>query len=363
MELPGGIGSMSFGKHPGFILRNAAIWLLLLGASSPSQGASVQASHTGCGYNSPGVVLVSCEFSYEPDRQLLALLWTPGMPAQWNLEEVFGHGSPEINSNSQKIVFTAALTNNPVVFEYTVTVPPGYTGPQALAGQVEYQLDSMTNALPVLADPDPLFVDSHHRIDASANNYGWIDPSGVVIVAHGGSANFDMWPDTYYHVSNVLVDATGIGSMSSYSFTNVTCDRTIDVVFAENLACMGTPEWWLAAHGLTNETVDFCAAETNDVDSDGMPAWAEWQSDTIPTNSDSVLEILSILRTGADVNLQWKGGTNAWQSLETRHDLVDTTAQWHAIFTNEPPTDLLTDFLHTNVTSPQLFYRVKAWRQ
>ena len=57
---------------------------------------------------------------------------------------------------------------------------------------------------------------------------------------------------------------------------------------------MGTPEWWLALHGLTNDTFD--VEETNDWDGDGMLAWEEWVAGTDPTNASSSLRITDVSR-------------------------------------------------------------------
>ena len=344
------------------VFLNTILALVVSAAMSVAQGSSESASHQCAGYNSPGTMRVHCGFSYEADGELLSLLWEPSLPTQWNLDAVSGNGDPEISSNLQDVVFTGVLTNNPVSFEFLVTIPPGEVGPRQLRGRVEYQLDNMVNPTSIWANPDPLFVDSHHSIDAWADAHGWISPSGVVTVVHGGTTNFDMGAETYYHISNVVVDTFPIGATNSYVFTDITCDRTIAVFSAENLACRGTPEWWLALYGLTNAITDFCAAETNDTDGDDMPAWQEWVADTIPTNADSVLSFLDIRRTNDDMRVEWKGGTSAWQSLQIRYDLAATTEQWLAVFTNGPPTSETTNYLHESVTNRILFYRLKAWR-
>jgi len=64
--------------------------------------------------------------------------------------------------------------------------------------------------------------------------------------------------------------------------------RVITSIFDANLAPLGTPEWWLAAYGLTNGT--FADAETNDPDHDGHFTWQEHVADTVPTNTESVLK-------------------------------------------------------------------------
>lgn len=129
--------------------------------------------------------------------------------------------------------------------------------------------------------------------------------------------------------------------------------------FAENLATNQTPEWWLALHGWTN---DFDTAAMDDADSDGMATWAEFRADTVPTNGNSVLAILGICRTNGVLRVEWKGGIEARQLLESVGDLVATTEQWVAVFSNNPPTPVSTNHLLGDVTNRVRFYRLKAWR-
>jgi hypothetical protein len=218
----------------------------------------------------------------------------------------------------------------------------------------------MANPAFVWADPNPLIADSHHDITAVAVEHGWISPSGVVAVAHGTSTNFVIDPEPYYHVSDVVVDTTSIGPTNSYVFTEVTSNRMIEAFFAENLTCMDTPEWWLASHGLTNDT--FCNEAMADADEDGMFAWEEWPADTDPTNASSVLAITGIREGQHGMWLTWKGGLQARQVLEYRDGVGSTGEQWLAVFSNGPPTALSTDFLDKGATNHTRFYRIRAQR-
>ncbi len=71
-----------------------------------------------------------------------------------------------------------------------------------------------------------------YTIDSSAGSNGSISPAGVTTVNHGGSQTFTMTPSTGYHVADVLVDGASVGAVSSYTFSNVTADHTIEVSFA-----------------------------------------------------------------------------------------------------------------------------------
>ena len=69
---------------------------------------------------------------------------------------------------------------------------------------------------------------------ASAGANGSISPSGTTTVNEGSNQAFTMTPATGYHVSNVVVDGSSAGAVSSYTFSSVTGNHTISVSFAVN---------------------------------------------------------------------------------------------------------------------------------
>ena len=79
-----------------------------------------------------------------------------------------------------------------------------------------------------------IFAVNTHTITASAGANGNISPSGAVVVKHGGNQTFTITPSTGYHVADVIVDGSSVGSVTSYTFTNVTSDHTISATFAVN---------------------------------------------------------------------------------------------------------------------------------
>ncbi len=71
------------------------------------------------------------------------------------------------------------------------------------------------------------------KISASAGSGGSISPSGVVIVGKGGNQSFTFTPDPGYEIASVTVNGTPLPNpASSYNFTNVNADQSIDVQFA-----------------------------------------------------------------------------------------------------------------------------------
>jgi hypothetical protein len=76
--------------------------------------------------------------------------------------------------------------------------------------------------------------EKEYTITAKAEAHGTITPSGDVKVNHGASQKFAIIPDEGYHIADVIVDGKSVGSMSIYSFENVTANHTISVTFEIN---------------------------------------------------------------------------------------------------------------------------------
>jgi hypothetical protein len=73
--------------------------------------------------------------------------------------------------------------------------------------------------------------ENNYIINASAGTGGSISPSGNITVAHGESLTFGITPETGYDIKNVLVDGESMGAISTYTYDNVTADKTISVTF------------------------------------------------------------------------------------------------------------------------------------
>jgi len=70
-----------------------------------------------------------------------------------------------------------------------------------------------------------------YTITASAGTGGTISPSGAVVVNQGGSKTFTIAPNVGYAISNVTVDGSSKGALTSYTFNNVTIGHTIIASF------------------------------------------------------------------------------------------------------------------------------------
>lgn len=86
---------------------------------------------------------------------------------------------------------------------------------------------------------------------------------------------FEVQPAPYWHIADVRTNGASLdigpdNAFFSFVWNQVVATGTLEAVFAPNLAPRGTPEWWLADYGFSNE---FAAAELSDLDEDGLFAW------------------------------------------------------------------------------------------
>ena len=198
--------------------------------------------------------------------------------------------------------------------------------------------------------------DNSHVITATAGANGSITPAGSVFVADGGSTNFLITPAAYYHVANVSSNGVSLGSMASLTWNNVTSDGTLSATFAADLSAQGTPHWWLARYGWTN---NFDAAEAADTDSDGFTAGQEYIADTDPTDGASYLHIFSISNL-PPLTVTFLSSSNRVFSLCCATNL--DSAPWTVIpgRSNVVGTGAMMALTDTNTIPAIRFYRVRA---
>jgi hypothetical protein len=74
-----------------------------------------------------------------------------------------------------------------------------------------------------------------HTIDVTQGSHGTVEPAGsggVVTVDEGTNQGFAITPDEGYHISDVTVNSSSIGTPASYTFTHVMTDQSIGASFA-----------------------------------------------------------------------------------------------------------------------------------
>lgn len=74
-------------------------------------------------------------------------------------------------------------------------------------------------------------ITATYKITASCNEGGTISPSGEVNVKKGESQSFTITPNTGYKIKSVTVDGSNQGTISTYTFSNVTAAHTITAEF------------------------------------------------------------------------------------------------------------------------------------
>ncbi len=153
------------------------------------------------------------------------------------------NGSPNPSHSGEMVTFTATVTPSVATgsvefFDGTVSLGTGplndgsatllagllpgvHTVKAAYGGNANYLASEGTASQTV----NPV-------IGAFAGANGSIDPSGNVYVSFGGSQSFSIVPNEGFHTVDVLVDALSQGAISSYTFTDVTDNHTIEASFA-----------------------------------------------------------------------------------------------------------------------------------
>lgn len=122
---------------------------------------------------------------------------------------------------------------------FTITPNAGYHVADVLVDSVSqgavtsYTFTNVINSHTISAS---FAVDIYttYTITASAGAGGSISPSGSVSVNSGADQAFTITPDTGYQVSDVQVDGSSVGAVTSYTFTSVTTNHTINASFAIN---------------------------------------------------------------------------------------------------------------------------------
>lgn len=83
-----------------------------------------------------------------------------------------------------------------------------------------------------------LSVKSNYTITSNAGSNGLISPSGNTVVCSGNNQTYTITSNSGYFISDVIVDGLSQGSVNTFTFSNVTANHTISVVFSS--VCQNT---------------------------------------------------------------------------------------------------------------------------
>jgi hypothetical protein len=117
---------------------------------------------------------------------------------------------------------------------FTITANTGFQIADVIADNVSlgavstYTFTDVQTAHTITAN----FTINTFNITASAGAGGSISPNGSVTVNYGGNKTFTITPNNGYYIVDVSVKGNSIGTISSYTFTNVQGSNTISATFA-----------------------------------------------------------------------------------------------------------------------------------
>lgn len=112
-----------------------------------------------------------------------------------------------------------------------VTIPDKFQNAKSVQFAFVYEGKDST---PLWMDNIQVYVEDPsqiHTITATAGEGGSIDPSGAVQITDGKSRTFTITPDAGRFISDVKVDGTSVGTPTTYTFSKVTENHTIEVTF------------------------------------------------------------------------------------------------------------------------------------
>ena len=119
---------------------------------------------------------------------------------------------------------------------FTITPNTGYTvsnvvvDGSSVGAVATYTFNNVTAAHTISAT----FSVRTYTLTASAGTGGTISPSGIITVNHGANQTYTITPNTGYSVATVTVDGVSQGTITSFTFNNVTANHTISATFTAN---------------------------------------------------------------------------------------------------------------------------------
>lgn len=79
-----------------------------------------------------------------------------------------------------------------------------------------------------------LTIKPNYTVSILPSNNGSIIPNNSLIVCEGNSLSLNIVPNSGYSIQNILVNGIPIGAYSTYTFSNITANQTIQAIFTAN---------------------------------------------------------------------------------------------------------------------------------
>lgn len=253
-----------------------------------------------------------------------------------------GACEPPIGTNAYDYgtVVSCGITNSPITEGTTQRVCVGWSGtgscPADGTGTNTGPFSLTENSVVFWQWKDRYWLDTGTNGPGSVDVAdGWIDKDSSVVISATAAPT--------YRFSAWSGDVGGCTLLDAIIIVPMSRPRSIIAEFTEAAGPMGTPAWWLASHGLTNNSV--AVEELRDEDCDGMPAWEEWIARTDPTNRTSCLIITAIAEVSDDEVITWR-------TIPGRHYVVESCTNLSDSWIEVP------DAAYTNIagTGPTLCY-------
>ena len=146
---------------------------------------------------------------------------------------------------------------------------------------------------------------------------GVLDGVATQLVALGGSGSAVTAVTNPYYAFVQWSDGLGTAARTD---VNVQSNLAVSAEFAAILAAQGTPHWWLADHGYSN---DFDAAEASDDDVDGFTAGQEFAADTDPGNPGEFPCVDSALSPWMANAIRFQSSTGRLSGLQGRTPVLE----------------------------------------
>ena len=223
-----------------------------------------------------------------------------------------GCKSVTITENTHTIAASAGA-NGSISPSGSVTVNHGSSRTFTISAGTNYHVqDVLVDGISVGADTTYTFTNvtqnhtiqasfaiNTHTIAATAGANGSISPSGNVTVNYGSNRTFTISPNANYHVQNVLVNGVSVGAVTSYTFTNVTQNHTIQASFAiDNQPPMADAGADQAVY--VNHTVRLDGSGSSDVDGNSLTF--TWSFVSKPSGSNATLSDTKAVKPIFDVD-------------------------------------------------------------
>jgi uncharacterized repeat protein (TIGR02543 family) len=203
-------------------INNAAIYFygVRLTLSNPTQtGCSFGGWYDNAGYTGTAVTAINPTTT---GAVKLYAQWTANI---YNITYHLDGGTNSAENATNYTYYVGSTLSNPTKTGFTFE---GWYDNASFTGEVVTVISSTTSGDITLYAK---WVATAYTITASAGNNGSITPSGEISVNEGSSQTYTITANKGYHITNVLVDGASVGTVNSYTFSNVVATHTITASF------------------------------------------------------------------------------------------------------------------------------------